>query len=311
MARGLYPGHRLSNGMVPGVKSVGYWDAASRQDWGLVPHRNEGIELTYVDRGHLNFRVENKSLNLNPNTLIVTRPWQLHSIGNPCIDASRLYWIILDVGVRQPHQEWKWPSWMIMPKRDIKQLSDLLRQNEHPAWPGTDEIARCFREIGELVDKAGQSPTSGSRLALLINELFICVLEMLQRQKVVFNSDLTSIDRSVSMFLEHLEDYLEEPWTLESMAEHIGLKRTRFAYYCKKQTNLTPMQYLNYRRIQHAKELMKSDLDRDLTGIGFECGLSSSQYFATVFKRTERISPREFRHQILLQNSSSQMGLSR
>jgi AraC family L-rhamnose operon regulatory protein RhaS len=285
--------------MVSGVKSVGFWDADKHQDWGLGPHRNEGIELTYLDRGSLDFMVDGRNFNLTPDTLTVARPWQLHSLGDPCIGASRLYWIILDVGVRQPHQDWQWPDWMVMSAGDIKLLSELLRKNENPVWTGTPEVGRCFREIGVLVEKADEVATVGSRLALLINELFICVLEMLQKREVAFDSDLTSVDRSVALFLERLDDSLGDPWTLESMAASIGLRRTRFAHYCKKQTNLTPMQYLNYRRVQYAKKLIESVPDFDLTRIGFECGFSSSQYFATVFRRVEGVSPREYRRKLV------------
>lgn len=297
LVRGAYPGRPLADSMVPQIKSIGYWDAATQQDWGLVSHRNEGIELTYLDRGHLDFCVENRDFVLNPGAFTVTRPWQPHSIGTPCVGASRLYWIILDVGTRQPHQSWKWPDWLIMSKQDLESLTNLLRQNEQPVWLGTDEVGRCFRDIGKLIEKAGEIPTTGSRLALLINELFICILEMLQSHNVPCDTELTSVDRSVCMFLEDLENSLDEPWTLDSMAEHLGLKRTRFAYYCKKQTNRTPMQYLNYRRVQYAKSLITANPERDLTRIGFECGFSSSQYFATVFRRIEGLSPREFRQQ--------------
>ena len=51
LARGTYPGLPLPDGVLPNVSSIGFWDAAHNQTWGLGEHRNEGIEITYLDNG--------------------------------------------------------------------------------------------------------------------------------------------------------------------------------------------------------------------------------------------------------------------
>ena len=99
---------------LPGVKSLGFWDADHRQDWGLDWHRNEGIELTLLESGRLPFSVDGQDLDLKPGDLTITRPWQLHRVGRPHVTACRLHFLILDVGVRRPHQRWKWPPWLVL-----------------------------------------------------------------------------------------------------------------------------------------------------------------------------------------------------
>jgi AraC family L-rhamnose operon regulatory protein RhaS len=97
-----YPGRKLPRGALLGVKSVGFWDAEGRQDWGLQWHRNEGIEVTFLERGASGFAVEQNEFRLRPDDLTVTRPWQRHRVGDPNIGAGRLHWLILDVSVRRP-----------------------------------------------------------------------------------------------------------------------------------------------------------------------------------------------------------------
>src|SRR5690554_6006075 len=58
LARGAYPGARLAARTLPGVRTVGVWDAARAQTWGLDWHRNEGIELTWLEQGTLPFATE-------------------------------------------------------------------------------------------------------------------------------------------------------------------------------------------------------------------------------------------------------------
>lgn len=299
LARGTYPGKRMPQDSVPGVRSVGFWDAAHDQSWGLPEHRNEGVEITYLETGRLGFFVNGQSYPLTPGALTVTRPWQPHCVGNPLVTAGRLHWIILDVGVRHPHQAWKWPAWLVLTRRDLDELTRMLRQNEQPVWAGTGEIARCFREIGNLVVSTDSGTSIGSRLAYLINGLFVCVLEMLRSRWVVQEPVLVTAERTVEMFLGRLWGCVDQPWTLGSMAAETGLKRTRFGYYCKKLTNRSPRQYLNELRVRKAEALMRENPGRSLTDIALECGFSSSQYFATTVRRLTGKSPRELREDTL------------
>lgn len=294
LVRGTYPGRPMPDGVLPQVSSIGFWDAAHDQTWGLGEHRNEGIEITYLDNGHLGFVVDGRSFPLSPGHLTITRPWQPHSVGSPAVGASRLCWLILDVGVRQPHQAWRWPPWLVLAPAELKDLTALLRENEHPVWPGTPEIGRCFADIGHLIESGKSGALPSSRLTLLVNELLVCVLELLRHENPPRKTSLTLGERSVAMFLERLKNELVEPWTLESMAGQAGLARTRFAHHCRKLTNLTPMGYLQQLRVEKAKRLLAENR-LTITGIAMECGFASSAYFASVFRGQTQCSPREYR----------------
>lgn len=294
LVRGSYPGRPMPDGVLPQVSTIGFWDATCDQAWGLGEHRNEGIEITYLDNGSLGFVVDGHSKPLLPGHLTITRPWQPHSVGNPDVAASRLYWLILDVGVRQPHQPWKWPPWLVLSPSDIRELTALLRENEQPVWPGTPEIGRCFTDIGHLIESSRSDTLPVSRLTLLANEVFVCLLELLRAQNPRRKTSLMLGERSVSMFLKRLDNELHEPWTLELMAEKSGLARTRFAHHCRKLTNLSPMEYLQRQRVEQAKTLLAGS-KQSMIEIALNCGFASSAYFASVFRRHAHCSPSEYR----------------
>ncbi len=294
-ARGTYPGRIMPDGLLPKVSTIGFWDAARDQAWGLGEHRNEGIEITYLANGSLGFVVDGHSHSLSPGHLTITRPWQPHSVGDPEVAASRLYWLILDVGVRQPHQTWKWPTWLVLSPPDIKELTALLRENEQPVWSGTAEIGRCFADIGQLIETCQSGVLPVSRLTLLANEVLVCLLELLRAQNQPRKTSLMLGERSVSMFLERLKNEIHEPWTLELMAEKSGLARTRFAHHCRKLTNLSPMEYLQQLRVERAKVLLDNQ-QQSVTDIALNCGFASSAYFANVFRQHMQCSPREYRN---------------
>jgi len=177
-----YPGRRLARNALPGVRTLGFWDADHRQDWGLGWHRNEGIELTFLESGEVDFAVDNRS-SPTSRRLDLPRPWQQHRVGNPHVGVGQLHFLILDVGVRRPHQTWRWPSWLLFTADDLRQLTGVLRHNEQPVWHAAPEIARCFNLIGAAIE-ADREGSSTSSLAIRINQLFLALLEMFRGQEV-------------------------------------------------------------------------------------------------------------------------------
>jgi AraC-like DNA-binding protein len=293
LCRGSYPGRKIPDKKLRGICSVGFWDAAHAQNWGLGWHRNEGIELTWLETGSLDFTLESGNYPLHPGDLTITRPWQPHKIGEPHVNAGRLHWLILDIGVRQPHQEWRWPDWIVLTKEDIVELTDFLRRNEQPVWTLDNETARCFWKITEC--SRHEIDDVASKLIIYINELLLNLLEMFRSQRVNLSAALTTARRSTELFLNSLKHNSDDQWTLETMAAGCGLGITRFVHYCKEITNLSPMQYLNQLRLEKAAHLLVASPEKSVTDIAFQCGFSSSQYFATLFRQKYRCTPGTYR----------------
>jgi len=90
-------------------------------------------------------------------------------------------------------------------------------------------------------------------------------------------------------------EHLNQAWTLRDMAERCGLAETRFRYYCRQLTNMTPSQFIEHCRIEAASRMLVEQPARNITEIALACGFGSSQYFATVFRRHMGASPKKFR----------------
>jgi AraC-like DNA-binding protein len=298
LVHGHYPGRRLPNNALPGVKCLGYWDTDHRQNWGLDWHRNEGIELTFLASGRLGFAVGDQEFQLQAGDLTFTRPWQLHRVGDPEVGVGRLYFLILDVGVRRPHQAWRWPPWIVLTAEDLRQLTTILRHNEQPVWHATPDVARCFARIGTAAE-ASQEGGSISNLTVQINQLFLSLLEMLRCQEVRLDESLSSVRRTVELFWTDLcqnLDHLGLEWTVRGMARRCGMGVTNFIHHSKQLVNMTPIQYLNHCRLAAAARLLKEEPDRSITEVAMACGFASSQYFATLFGRSFGVPPRAFRN---------------
>ncbi len=299
LARGGYPGEPLPADALRGLNSIGYWDAIGSQDWGLELHRNEGVEISFMETGGMPFVVDCKKYELRAGDLTVTRPWQLHSHGHPRIGPGRIHWLIIDVGVRRPNQEWRWPDWVVLAPRDLQELTTRLRRLDQPVHKSNDAVQNCFRAIA-----AGLSESKPTRrispITVYLNELLWHLLELLRTQRKVTQHRASPAEQTVRFFLrdlEHNAHSLCEKWTLATMAQECGLGETAFARYCRLLTNNSPLHHLNRLRLHEAARQLCEEPLRSITEIGFTCGFNSSQYFSTQFHRQFKQTPKEYRQQ--------------
>lgn len=296
VGRGCYPGRRLAHGVLPGVRSLGFWDADCDQNWGLDWHRNEGVEIALMERGHCAFHIAGEIHDLLPGHLTITRPWQPHRLGNPHIPACRLGWLILDVGGRRPNQDWRWPDWICLAAKDRNRLTRLLRGSEHPVLTASRALRGTFGELLAVLE-TGETPRLHSRLAVGINELLLQLLENQEQSALPLDESLSSSTRTVRMFLDEIKAHPSQqarPWSVELMAERCGLKPHRFTQLVREQLNLSPLRFLNDCRMNSAKRLLETTR---LTAveIASACGYGSSQYFSLVFKRATGHTPNAWR----------------
>ena len=284
--RGLYPGELFKSTELENLRLLAYWNAKKQQDWALPFHRNEGLEIAFVENGTADFSIDKQKNNfakINQKNVVVTKPWQEHAIGNPTLSACKMYFAIIDFGVRKPNQEWKWPSWILLSKKDRTDFANYLRKTDIAIFKSTPTLKAAFTDIGKIL--SAKNDTNISRLAFLLNIVIFELLDIFRSDKTDYSNASTS-ENVVRYFLEQLPNYCAEPWTIETMAEDCGLKSTRFSYYCKQLTNLSPIEILNDVRLKRAMDMIKdASENKTLLDICLDCGFSSSQYFSTSFKR--------------------------
>jgi AraC family L-rhamnose operon regulatory protein RhaS len=293
IARNNYPGTPFKASEVPGVSCFGYWKTTGKQSYGLPTHQNEGIELTVSLQGESPVTVDGVSHSLGQGQIMVTRPWQKHSIGNPCFTQGRIGWLILDVGVRHPHQEWIWPDWVLLSKSELKSLTRALRQNEDAIRPVSPTYLELFNRL-LLIAKSPEQPHRATRIALLVNSMLLELFVTFDSTPTTYKESLTDSLRSIRLFLEQLPKRLHEPWTLQTMAEACGIGLTRFSTQFSALTGETPAKYLMNLRMETAAKLLQNR-ELPLQDIIKQVGFTTTSYFIQVFSRHHGQTPAVYR----------------
>lgn len=295
--RGQYPGTPLADGQLPGLRTIGYWDAVGPQDWGLPMHRNEGIEICYLLSGQTVFATDEQELVLRPGDITITRPWQSHRLGNPHIGPCRLFWVILDVETERGRNQWQLPEWIGPDLASRRELLRIVRTNPRCHLHDEGQLLKNHL-LGSCRQLEEPAPLESARLAGTINHLLLTVAQILSSGARTTHQDPHGYDRTVRGFFSGLEanrDVAAETWTVAGMAHACRVGVTYLNTACRELFNTTPSHHLCRIRLEHAAALLRAGTGQSVTEIAFATGFHSSQHFATRFRRQYGMTPGEFR----------------
>lgn len=92
----------------------------------------------------------------------------------------------------------------------------------------------------------------------------------------------------------YIEQHYGEHITVNDLAKLLNMSTSNFNRLFKKETKLTPIEYLIETRIEKSKKLLRRK-EIPITEIAVRCGFSSSAHFSSSFSRMLKVSPSEFR----------------
>lgn len=104
-----------------------------------------------------------------------------------------------------------------------------------------------------------------------------------------------SSDYSVARAQHYMEQHYAEPITVAKLAELGYVSTSNFNRRFKKETGLTPIEYLIEIRIKHAKTLLRRK-NLPITEIAMRCGFGSSAHFSACFQSRLGVTPTEYRN---------------
>ncbi|WP_435018078.1 AraC family transcriptional regulator [Tundrisphaera sp. TA3] len=100
-------------------------------------------------------------------------------------------------------------------------------------------------------------------------------------------------DRKVGPAINAMHDDPARPWTLQELADLVGMSRSSFAAKFREAVGSTPIDYLIRWRMLLAGDRLKHS-DEPISAIAASLGYESESAFSTAFKRVMGCSPRQY-----------------
>lgn len=266
------------------------WGSGSLRE--LPPHRNAGLEIVYVSRGRLRWRIEDRVYELGPGSVFYTFPWELHGSIDEFEPGHRWDYVVLKITGNRSSQRWNLPPALGLAPVESRRLLNRLMRSPHRSLAAGERLKWLLPALQkELAASRGASLTMATTLGKAV---------LLELDRMVAQAALTppaGFERRpdpCKTLLRRLQSDYAETWNLKSMSQAMHLGRTRLGQLIKERTGDSPMVHLNRLRIGKAREFLRQT-DRSITEIAFNCGFRSSQYFARAFKQLTGRTPGSYR----------------
>ena len=124
-------------------------------------------------------------------------------------------------------------------------------------------------------------------------QLFGLIIEQKLYESVSFAPIATEKLKSVKNVLSYISDNYFSNVNLDSLAHIAGMNPKYFCRYFKSVTGRTPIDYLNYYRIESACEML-STRDISIKETAISCGFNDESYFIKTFHKYKGITPKQF-----------------
>ncbi len=151
-----------------------------------------------------------------------------------------------------------------------------------------DEITEKLGNIGDGQSSQGDTDKTKD----YIHDILSKALEM--RDKVCDSRYSSLINSARSYIYDH---YSDEDISLNQVAASVNISPNHFSSVFKKETGETFIEFLTRVRMDKAKELLETT-DLKAQEIGYKIGYRDPHYFSYIFKKTQNITPRQYRDKV-------------
>lgn len=257
--------------LLPALKAIGQSrQIAARSD--MLPHHEPYFEIHLLMAGSLHWWVEDEVYSLEPGSVYVTKPGELHGAVKNTVQPCTLTWLQVDAEALQDHS-----------------LSLELAALSSRHWPGAADLTPY---VSAMLTEIRQPQADSIRFIDSYLRLFLAKFLRQYRSR----QNRSVYPEQFARLLAFIEDALAEGRHpgVNDLCLSAGLSRSRIFQLFNAHSKQSPISYINTRRIEHAKYSLKEQKVA-ITRLALDLGYSSSQHFATDFKRKTGMTPQEYR----------------
>lgn len=239
------------------------------------PHKHDEttFEVIHLACGRLTDRVAGTRHKLTGGDVLVVFPGESH--GEPPYPDTRgvVYW--MKISLPQKRHD----SFINLRGSPALGLLSLIRNIKTRCFKGSPGLKRHFDTIIRCLNDSSPESTTAATVA---HHIHACLLEVVGCANRHLEIHPPEWKERINA---HIDENIAEPLHIEDLARLSGFKPSSFKKIFKAKFGMPPIEYVMRRRIAKARDMIRRNPDRSITDVAMELGFSSSQVFATSFKR--------------------------
>ena len=271
--------HDLADFGLPEVPLLGHYRFYEAKE-ALRPHSHAGtMEICFLTQGRQVYRVAGQDYVIRGGEVFVTAPDEEHDSGGKPQEPGELYWMHLC----SPVSGGEFLGFDV--RAGTALAAALMHLPVHRVFAAPSSLQGRFEAMFQLVADLADPEKLRAALATCLGDIVLSLAGS--------SRELPSPSDSMNELLKFIEAHLADPLSVEMLAVRLGLSPSWFKARFKQEVGMPPGTYLLHRRVVRAQALLTSG-GSSVTTIALELGFSSSQYFATVFRRFTGQTPKEY-----------------
>lgn len=260
---------------VPGIVMLGH-SHFSYHSPPAVEHVHEGcVEIVLCQRGALTFKKNNRFYHLMPGDIIINRPWEKHCLFSHPRSLST-FWLLARV---QPASA----PLLNLPEKESRTLKKALLTLSPQVRRDDGRVRQAFVRLLKYYD----SRKSDKRLLGLLGTSLHLLMATIETAS---HNHSLSLSNRIKQVISEMRRNPGANYVIDDMAHEANLSPGHFMSRFKQIVGVPPYQFLLECRINSAKEQLRAT-QRNITDIAMSLGYSSSQHFASAFKRATGMTP--------------------
>lgn len=245
------------------------------------------FELTYVDRGVMVTKVDDRILELRENDLLIYGPGQFHTQEIPQGESCSYVTIIFDMDTTVYSDS----GYEAKDPRDLSILNKVFSYDK-----------RIQTLIKDFVNESNtQIPYMNSLMICLLQETVIRLLqsEFIGRMETHPVSEVRQHyqDELLNKILAYIDETITEPMTVAEICQKFSLSRSSLQILFKENLQQTPKRYISELKLEKSCQLIREG-KYTISEIALMLGFNSIHYFSRAFTQKYNIAPSEYAKQI-------------
>lgn len=261
---------------------MGYYHVNRMHPQYAMPyHWHDELEFIHIIEGNFHVTVNENAYLASPGDILIVNGGFLHGgIPYDCIYECLVF-----------------PCGLLLGKSfqssflDKLNMQDLMLDEYYPA----DDEGQIPRLIKELFLVMGNATACHE---LIATGLLHQIMGHIQAEGRYSASDKADLSRHKNIYLlkqvlNYIERHYPDKIQLNTLARIAGMSPKYFCRFFHEMTAKTPIDYVNYYRIERACYLLVNS-DATITEISLSCGFNDISYFIKTFKKYKGKSPKRY-----------------